>query len=298
MGEVFKRMSCIDLHIHSNSSLDGELSVEQILALSDEKELSVISVTDHNSITGVKHALEIAHRSGITVLPGIEIDCVFHELNLHVLGYGIDVEQAVFVELEQTALEQEYAFFPSFITRLQELGLTIDEQEVLESCPSGIPAPEFVAEVLLHASENLHDARLLPYRTGGSRSEMPYVNFYRDYCTKGKPAYIEKQYPGLRRVIQLITESGGVPILAHPGESLDQPEEQLPTILKMGIEGIEVFSSYHTPAATRYYVKKAQKYGLLMTCGTDFHGKNKQAIELGSVECDGLEQQIVEALLR
>ena len=234
---------------------------EQILALSAEKELSVISVTDHNSITGVKHALEIAHRFGITVLPGIEIDCICQGLNLHVLGYNIDVEQAVFVELEQAALAQEYAFFPRFITRLQELGFIIHEQEVLESCSYGIPAPEFVAEVLLHAPENFHDARLLPYRAGGARSEMPYVNFYRDYCTKGKPAYIEKQYPDLGHVIQLITESGGVPVLAPPGESLDQSEEQLPQFSKWELRESKSSAVIIRPQQRNIMLRKPENMG-------------------------------------
>ncbi len=96
----------------------------------------------------------------------------------------------------------------------------------------------------------------------------------------------------------MITQAGGLPVLAHPGESLHTPEDQLPALFKMGIAGIEAFSSYHTPEIADYYVEKARAYGVSLTCGSDFHGKNKPEIALGSVECQGLEREIIESVSR
>ena len=290
-------MSTIDLHIHSSISLDGEFLPGEILSMCEVKGLQAISITDHNSVKGVRLGIELARSAGITLIPGIEIDCTFDDLHLHVLGYNIDIDNPAFIEIERAALEQEHSYFPKLVTRLQELDFHIEQNDVLNQSPTSIPSPEYVGEFLLNSAENRHDKRLLPYRDGGDRSDMPYLNFYRDFCTKSKPAFIEKQYPDLRSVIQIITQAGGVPILAHPGDSLSDPEKQLLSVVKEGLLGIEAFSSYHSPEMSRYFVDKADEFGILVTCGSDFHGRNKPAIALGSVECEGMESQILEGLV-
>lgn len=290
-------MSSIDLHIHSVVSADGEFSPEQILSMSEVRELRAISITDHNNINGARQALEAVSRYRIAVIPGIEIDCAFRGLNLHVLGYGIDIEDPAFYEIEKNAIEEERSVFPRFISRLHELGFIISVDDVLRNSPLAIPAPEYVGEVLLKSPENQHDERLKPYREGGSKSDMPYFNFYLDFCTKGKPAYLERHYPDLSSITHIIDQSGGISVLAHPGDSLSVPDEQLLPILEAGVSGIEVFSSYHTPDVTSYYWDKAREYEVKMTCGSDFHGKNKPTIALGSVECDGLDDKILNELM-
>lgn len=290
-------MNSIDLHVHSSFSLDGELSPEQIVAQSQRGGLEVISITDHNSVKAVRPAQEVAIDLEIHVISGIEIDCTHGDLHLHVLGYGIDVLNPAFPRIEETALEQERAYVPRLIRRLNDLGFAIDEVEVLRAS-STIPTPEFVAEYLLQRPEYMDDERLLAYRSDGSRGDMPYFNFYRDFCAEGKPAYIEKQWPELGSVVNVIRGTGGIPILAHPGASLRNPEKQLPVLLEAGVAGIEAFSSYHSPETTQYYLEKAERYGIGVTCGSDFHGKNKPTIALGSVECNGHSQQIIDFLLQ
>jgi len=126
-------MSAIDLHIHSAVSSDGEFSPGEIVKMSKNMGLQVISITDHNSIKGVKPGMEAAESFGITVIPGIEIDCLFDDHNLHILGYNIDVKNPTFVEIEKAAIEQEKKYFPRLITRLQELGFHIQENAVRKS---------------------------------------------------------------------------------------------------------------------------------------------------------------------
>jgi len=289
-------MRSIDLHIHSSVSSDGEFSPGEIVNMSKKMGLQVISITDHNSIKAVKPGMEAAESFGLTVIPGIEIDCLFDDLNLHILGYNIDIKNPTFVEIEKDAIEQEKKYFPRLITRLQELGFHIQENAVRNLTDTPIPCEEDVGAYLLNSVKNQGDQRLLPYREGGTRSDNPLFNFYLDFCTRGKSAYIERQYPDLRSVVQIIIESGGIPILAHPGESLPDPNKQLQSVVNEGISGIEVFSSYHSSDMTQYYMDKADELTLLMTCGSDFHGKNKPAISLGSVECEGLESQILHGL--
>jgi len=289
-------MRSIDLHIHSSVSSDGEFSPGEIVKTSKKMGLQVISITDHNSIRGVKPGLEAADSFGIRLIPGIEIDCLFRGLNLHVLGYNIDIENPAFTEIEKWAIEQEKLYFPRLVKRLEDLGFHIQGDDVIEYVAAPIPCEEDVGAFLLNSIENQDDQRLLPYRKGGTRSDNPLFNFYLDFCTKEKPAYIERQYPELGSVVQIITDSGGIPILAHPGESLPDPDKLLQPVIKEGILGIEAFSSYHTPEMARYFKNKADELDILFTCGSDFHGKNKPAIALGSVECSGMEAHILQGL--
>ena len=290
-------MSAIDLHIHSSVSSDGEFSSGEIVNMSKIRGLQVISITDHNSIRGVKPGLDAAESIGVTLIPGIEIDCLFENLNLHILGYNIDIENPAFIEIENNAIEQDKEYFPRLIMRLQELGFNIQKNDVLIQSSSHIPCEEDVGAYLLNNTKNQGDRRLLPYREGGTRSDNPLFNFYLDFCTRGKPAYIERQYPDLHSIVQIIIEAGGIPILAHPGESIPDPDKQLHPIVKEGILGFEAFSSYHTPEMSQYFMDQADEFGILVTCGSDFHGKNKPAISLGSVECKGLESQILKGLM-
>ncbi len=89
-----------DLHMHSYYSLDGELSIKELLDLCHEHKLDTISLTDHNSVRGVGEAIGLAYATGIHVIPGIEIDCIYNGIDLHILGYNIRWESRDFSSLE------------------------------------------------------------------------------------------------------------------------------------------------------------------------------------------------------
>ena len=277
-------MNSVDLHIHSSYSSDGEFSPAKIVEMARERGLSTISITDHNTIRGVKEAFESVDLAGIHLISGIEIDCMFQELNLHVLGYGIHIDAPAFLEIEKTAFKQEQYAFPYLIKKLQALGFNVQEDVVRKSTTAPIPAPEDIAKVILDADKNRSDHRLYPYRPGGTKSDMPYVHFFYDYCAKGRPAYIAKAYPDMQNVIEIIKDAGGIPVLAHPGASLSAPYRQLLDIISAGMEGIEVFSSYHDKTETQFFLKIADSHKLIVTRGSDFHGKNKPRITIGSTQ--------------
>jgi predicted metal-dependent phosphoesterase TrpH len=276
-------MNSHDLHIHSSFSSDGEFSPEEIVAMAQRAGLTKISITDHNSVRGVKAAMDATE--SVEVIPGIEIDCWFQELNLHVLGYEIDIDYPAFAEIERRAALEEENAFPTMIQKLRDMGFRVDEQEVRDNTSAPIPVAEDIAEVMLASDENRDDPRLDPYRLGGEKSDMPFVHFYYDYCAKGKPAYAEKDFPALSAVIAIIKNAGGIPVLAHPGASLNDPDRQLPDIIAAGVEGIEVFSSYHSEEQAAEFRAFARVRDLRITRGSDFHGKNKPNIQLG--ECIG-----------
>ena len=133
--------------------------------------------------------------------------------------------------------------------------------------------------------------------TVGKRSDNPYVNFYWDFCAQGKPAYVEINYISLKEAINIIVDSGGVPILAHPGNNIKEDKQLMESIIKQGIEGLEVYSSYHNKTQVDFYKEIALEKNLLSTCGSDFHGKTKPSIDIGSSDCQGNEDIIIEGLL-
>jgi 3',5'-nucleoside bisphosphate phosphatase len=279
-------MSEVDLHIHSIFSDDGELGVENIVEISKENNMKFISITDHNSVKGVPRAVECGNKADLEVIPGIEIDCSYNSLNLHVLGYFIDYTKKEFDELEKNIYEQEMKIAYEKIEKLQNnTGLKIDCDEVLEKANGRIITGELIGEILLNKEDSINNELLKPYLNNGVRSYMPYVNFYWDFFSQGKIAYVPMNYISLREAINLIKNSNGVPIIAHPGNNLKNNMDIIDSIIKEGVEGIEVFSSYHSQEQTYYFYNKACEHKVLITCGSDFHGKNKPNIIIGGCNC-------------
>lgn len=276
-------MKKIDLHIHSNFSDDGEFSPEDIIDMANEQGMNWISITDHNSIKANKIAMEYCKDKDIKFLSGIEIDCQYKGINLHLLGYGFNFEDERFDQLEKNIITQEKEASLQRIKNIKSiLELNLDENEIFRKAIGGIITGELIAEVLLNDEKNSKAEVLLPYRVGGTRGDMPFVNFYWDYFSQGKPAYAHVEFISLIEAINLIKENNGKAILAHPGNNLRGKFEIIDELIEVGIDGIEVFSSYHSDDDIKFFYKKAINNNLLITCGTDFHGKNKPNIKIGN----------------
>ena len=275
-------MKKIDLHMHSYFSDDGEFSPEEIIDKAIKNNLNVISITDHNSVKANPIALEYTKDKNISYIPGIEIDCQHNGLNLHLLGYNFDFTKNCFADLEENIIRQEQEAGIKRIQKIKEVtNLYLEDEDVLNKAPNGIIPGELIAEVLLADERNKDSEILSPYRKGGTRSDMPYVNFYWDYFSQGKPAYVHIEYISLSDAIKMIKDNGGISIIAHPGNNLKNDLNVIDDLIKEGIDGIEVFSSYHSKDTIDFFYNKAINNKLLITCGTDFHGKNKPNIEIG-----------------
>jgi len=259
-----------------------------------------MSITDHNSARGNAAAKKAAAQLGINYICGIEIDCTFKGMNLHLLGYGIDENSPDFAELEERNVSQEREASHERLLLTRKLGFEIEEAElnmVSNINDGGVWIGEMFAEILLVKEEYITHPLLLPYREGGERSDNPFVNFYWDYYAQGKPCYVEVEFPDIKEAIALIQNNGGKAVLAHPGNSLKGRFELFDDIVQTGIDGVEVFCSYHDEQMATYFYKQAQKYSLLMTCGSDFHGKAKPAVRLGESGC-WAEQKIGESIIK
>ncbi len=272
-----------DLHMHSYYSLDGEFSIKDLLAKCQEHKLSTISLTDHNSVKGVGEAIEMAYSAGMTVIPGIEIDCIYNEIDLHILGYNIKWDSTDFSSLEDEVHRRIMEAFPEMLRLLKKSGITVDADEVIALAKGRPPCAEQIAETLVTNPVYHSNPLLKPYLPGGSRSDMPYINFYHDYFSQGRPAYVKIDYMSYSEAIDLIKSQDGIPIVAHPGVNLRNQEAVINELLDHGALGLEAFNNYHDYDQINYFAGIADQRHLLLTCGSDFHGKNKPLIQPGII---------------
>lgn len=291
-----KDKAFIDLHMHTRHSDDGEFTPSNLVEQCHEAGIAIMAVTDHNSVKGIDEALVKAQSLGIRMIPGIEIDCTYHGINLHVLGYGIDHTNLVFNQLEDNILIQELRSSAAKLRLTNALGFDLSESQLRKISSTGIYTGEMFAEVLLDDPRYFDHPILSPYRKGGSRSANPYVNFYWDYYAQGKPCYTPIEYPSLEKVLAIIKDTGGISVLAHPGNNLKGNFGVFDDMIRLGIQGVEAFSSYHSEETNRYFYEKARKEKLLFTCGSDYHGKTKPSIRLNQTGCFIDQHEILERL--
>lgn len=286
----------IDLHMHSLYSDDGEYTPSQLVEMCHSKGIKLMAIADHNSVKGVKEGMAKAQNLGMQYLAATEIDCHHEGINLHVVGYGIDYTQPIFSELEENILSQELQCSHQKLLLTNQLGFELTQPQLDTLSSNGVYTGEMFAEVLLNDERYTNHALLEPYRKGGSRSDNPYVNFYWDYYAQGKPCYTKVVFPTLKETIDIIHNNGGIAVLAHPGNNLKGNFEIIDEMIALGLDGIEAFSSYHNEETNQYFYDKAILNHLVVTCGSDFHGKTKPAIHLGETGSFVEDEEILKRL--
>jgi predicted metal-dependent phosphoesterase TrpH len=262
----------IDLHIHSTAS-DGTLSPPEILTLAQKLKLQAISITDHDAIEGAAEAIHTGIPSNLNFLTGVEISVCppnsFEETGtLHILGYGIDVHHSGLKNLLKRLREARKNRNPRIIERLNRMGISISMEDLFHNFKKGQIGRPHIARCLVQKGimETMDDA-------------------FEKLLARGRPAYVEKFRIPCETAIQEIHHAGGLPVLAHPFlinfKNQNRLETLISTLIQMGLCGIEVYYPEHSPKEIERYNKLAQKYDLLMTGGTDFHGTNKPEIQMG-----------------
>lgn len=261
-------MQYVDLHCHSTAS-DGTLAPSDVVALAIRSGLSALALTDHDSIAGVQEAAEAAHKAGIDFLPGIEISCdVPKPATMHLLGYGVDPHSPVLLEMTRRLIEGRNDRNPKIIQRLNELGVRISMEELEAEAKGGVIGRPHIAAILLR-----------------KRYVSSIKNAFDKYLAPGGAAYFDKERISPKQAIDMVRRSGGLPVLAHPSQLRTENDAQLDRTVKdladLGLAGLEVIHSDHNEAMVTKYTALADKYGLLKTGGSDFHGTNKKNISLG-----------------
>lgn len=287
----------IDLHMHSKYSDDGQFTPLELVSQCQKAGIEIMAIADHNSVKAIDEAIEHAHELGVICIPAIEIDCTYKGVNLHVVGYGMDYHQEDVKRLEDNVLNQELSCSNEKLKLTNALGFQLTKEDLDALSDNGVWTGEMFGEALLSKDEYKDHELLRPYREGGARSDNPFVNFYWDFYAQGKPCYTEIIFPSLQETIELIHKYGGKAVLAHPGNNLKGQYELFDEMVKIGLDGVEAFSSYHSQEAIDYFYNKSLEYDLMVTCGSDYHGHTKPSIHLGDSQCS-IDQTMIEEQLR
>lgn len=260
-------MGYVDLHLHTTAS-DGAKSPSELVRYARSKGLQAIAITDHDTIEGLEEALEEGERIGFEVVPGIEISADHSPGSMHLLGYFLDIHHPLLVErlryLQQARAERN----PKMVAKLNALGITVTYEEIVRASGGGQVGRPHFAQVLL---------------------EKGYVRSFQEafdrFLKKGAPAYVDKLRFAPAEAIHFISKAGGVAVLAHPNTlSLNGHSELEKLVLRLvgeGLKGIEAYYPEHSSLETAQYVALAKRHGLLMTGGTDYHGIEKDGLDIG-----------------
>lgn len=276
-------MNTIDLHMHSIYSDDGEYTPTELMKMCKDAGLQIVAIADHNSTKAIPEARNAAEKLKLTYIPAIELDCTIHGVELHVLGYGIDENNQALLDNAEYVKKQAQNVGKEQIEKVKALGFYIDEDACYALSHEGVITGEIIAEVALQDERN--HPLMKEYLPGGSRSDNPFVNFYWDYCAQSKPAYVPIHYISLKEAVDMIHAAGGIAVLAHPGNNTKENLSLIDAIFAYDVKGMEVYSSYHSPEQIAFYKDYAEQHYLMITMGSDFHGKTKPSIALGGSHC-------------
>ena len=289
-------MAQTDLHMHSSVSMDGEISPRGLAELCYQEGVTLAALTDHNDIAGSAEFIWRSAQLGVQAIPGVELDCV-HEGNLlHMLGYGIDIANEALLHAVQAVRGLQAEAGMRLMDAVAAQGIVFDREQVLELAGDGVVCAETIAQSAFQVPENRTHPLIRPLLPGGALADRPLVNFYWSVCAPGKPAYVPVDFMTAGQAVDLIHEAGGIAVLAHPGASISDAVV-LDSVLGLPLDGVEAFSSYHTTQQAGEYAAKAAARHLLVSGGSDFHGKIKQDIRIGAVDWQEYENEAKAALL-
>lgn len=261
--------SFVDLHCHSTAS-DGTLPPAKVVQLAKESGLTAMALTDHDTVAGIAEASAEAKKLGIDFISGIEISAEFpHPGTMHILGYGVDPDNDALKNLTETLIAGRDNRNPRIVAKLNEMGVSVTMKEWEDEAKGAVLGRPQLAAIL--------------HRKGYVSSIK---QAFDKYIGQGAPAYFDKERLSPRQAIERIKTSGGIPVLAHPTQlrrpNFAQIEMEIKNLADMGLGGLEVIHSDFNDAEVRLLNEIAERYHLLKTGGSDFHGSNKPGIELGT----------------
>ena len=242
-----------DLHMHTTAS-DGIYDAAQLARLVQRADVTLFSITDHDTMAGLPQALNAAYDRGLAFIPGVEISTESED-EVHILGYGVKYDDPVLNECFSRAAHDRQVRILNTADKLAELGLPIDKEALLSQARASMGRP-LLARALAEKgyAKDVQEA-------------------FEKYLRKGRPAYLPRRTMSASQAISLLRQRNAVPVLAHPG-LIKWPLEKLLPMLRIwqeaGLRGIE---AYHpaNKGSFAYWDEYARKHGLLVTGGSDYH---------------------------
>ncbi len=256
----------VDLHVHSTAS-DGRLSPAEVVRKAAESGLTVMALTDHDTVAGITPALEAAKAfPWLKVIPGVEINTDVPTGEAHVLGYFIDCTHPELLAALANLRDSRQERAQRMIDRLKKLGLPIEWERVKEIAGTGAIGRPHVAQAML---------------------EKGYIVSIKEAFTRyigaGQPAYVERAKISPAEAVRLILLAKGLPVLAHPF-TVSDPEAWVIELKAHGLIGLEAYyGTYGTEEVARL-VSLAKRHGLITTGGSDYHGLDDAETPIGGAD--------------
>ncbi|SCJ68122.1 DNA polymerase III polC-type [uncultured Clostridium sp.] len=263
-----EQLPIFDLHTHSTAS-DGACTPGQVVQQAACQGVTTLALTDHDTVSGVAEAMSAGEKLGVRVIPGVELS-VERAFTLHMLGYFVDTQKGPLVDLlgRMQALRLERT--ARMVEKLQKLGMDITYDEVRKFASGEVIARPHVARALM-----------------GKGYVDSVKEAFEKYIGLGGPAYVPKSSMDAREAIGVIRASGGAAVLAHP-RLMHLPPDQIESLIRemaqAGMRGLECYYPKNPPEFTAWCVGLCEKYGLVATGGSDFHGENRPGQPVGTAQ--------------
>ncbi len=248
-----------DYHIHTNYS-DGVFSPEKIVDLALDAGLQAIALTDHDNVLSYNIAKEYLKTKEVDLklIQGIEVNTLYKDYEVHILGYFPDVEKSDFknlLKVQQQARTRQTKEILALLAKKEGIKIKYEDVKNMVAEGGSIGRPH-IAKAITNA--------------GGTSNVM---EAYSKYIHRQSPVYVERKTVTPFDAVEIIYDAGGIPVIAHPYD-IDIAEKLIKNLMNCGLRGIEAYHRKHSPAIVEYFSSMAENLGLIVTGGSDFHAPN------------------------
>ena len=254
----------IDLHLHTTAS-DGRLSPGALVARVAAAGITVMSVTDHDTIAGLADVRAAADAADLRLIDGIEVTSIHQGRDVHILGYFIDTSDQTFGDFLRVQRSRRVERLREIGARLARLGVAVDVDNLLTiaaQMPGASVGRPLIGRALI---------------TAGHVATMQEA--FDRFLAAGQPAFVPRVGKDPSEVVEVIHAAGGIASMAHPG--VTRQPTVMASLVDAGLDAVEVYHSDHSPETQRELRTFADQRGLLVTGGSDYHGDDSRDRPLG-----------------
>ncbi len=256
----------IDLQMHSHYS-DGSKSPTELIDILVSKKIVVAALTDHNTIHGQYEFQAAAKKKNIKTINAVELYIEYKQRKLHLLGYNIDINNSeLHDELRETQIRRK-KLIEGLVPKLKRVGITLNISELFAQPATYIG----IANVVRTIERDEKNRQAL--QKALKKKQYDFFEVYNRFFSKNAPCHLPEVSLPAKEAFMLIKKAGGTPILSHPGWQLSFHDDHvIAELTKLGMKGIECFSSHHNWDQTAHYLSLARQQKLIITGGSDYHG--------------------------